>query len=45
MTVGILPVTRACDRLPGCVQVVKVDGRRLFVVESSHFYMRNRGDF
>ena len=33
----------SCDRLPGCVQVVKAGGRRVFVVENGHFYMRNRG--
>ena len=32
-----------CDRLPGCVQVVKAGGWRVFVVENGHFYKRNRG--
>ena len=48
MTVGTLPVTKACSkpscyRLPGCVQVVKAGGRRVFVVEIGHFYMKKIG--
>ena len=33
----------SCDRLPGCVQVVKAGGRRVFVVEIGHFYMKKQG--
>ena len=35
----------SCDRLPGCVQVVKAGGPWVFVVEISYFYMKNRGNF
>ena len=54
MTVGTLPVTRACS-VPQTsplvsgyrgvyIQMVKTGGGRVFVVKSGHLYLENRGN-